>query len=81
MNLLGLIGCIYRHPTMNVSEFNNNYLNTLLQKILKEKKNVFLLGNFNVDLLSKIYMLEQMNLLTHLLFSHMDFPYNLHQLE
>ena len=36
---------------MNLNEFNNNYLNILLQKISKEKKNVFLLGHFNVDLL------------------------------
>ena len=44
-----IIGCIYRHTTMNLNEFNNNYLNILLQKISKEKK--FLLGDFNVDLL------------------------------
>ena len=25
-----IIGCIYRHPTMNLNEFNNNYLNILL---------------------------------------------------
>ena len=36
---------------MNLNEFNDNYLNILLQKISKEKKNVFLLGDFNVDLL------------------------------
>ena len=46
-----IIGCIYRHPAMNLNEFNDNYLNILLQKISKEKKNVFLLGDFNVDLL------------------------------
>ena len=36
---------------MNLNEFNDNYLNILLQKISKEKKNFCLLGNFNVDLL------------------------------
>ena len=36
---------------MNLNEFNNNYLNILLQKNSKEQKNVFLLGHFNVDLL------------------------------
>ena len=36
---------------MNLNEFNNNYLNILLQKISKEKENVFLLGDFNLDLL------------------------------
>ena len=32
---------------MNLNEFNDNYLNILLQKNSKEKKNVFLLGDFN----------------------------------
>ena len=36
---------------MNLNEFKNNYLNILLQKISQEKKNVFLHGDFNVDLL------------------------------
>ena len=35
---------------MNLNEFSDNYLNMLLQKISKEKKNAFLLGDFNVDL-------------------------------
>ena len=30
---------------MNLNEFNDNYLNILLQKISKEEKNVFLLGD------------------------------------
>ena len=45
------IGCIYRHPNMDLDEFSDNYLNTLLDKISKENKSVFLLGDFNVDLL------------------------------
>ena len=36
---------------MNLNEFNDNYLNIVLQKNSKEKKSVFLLGDFNVDLL------------------------------
>ena len=36
---------------MNLNEFNDNHLNIILQKISKQKKNVFLLGDFNVDLL------------------------------
>ena len=42
---------IYRHPNMDLDEFNNNYWNILLVKISKENKSVFLLDNFNVDLL------------------------------
>ena len=41
---------MHRHPTMNLNEFNDNYL-IIIYKISKEKKNVFLLGDFNVDLL------------------------------
>ena len=36
---------------MNLNEFKDKYLNILLQKISKEKKNVFLPGDFNVDIL------------------------------
>ena len=36
---------------MDLDEFNDNYFNTLLDKISKENKSVFLLGDFNVDLL------------------------------
>ena len=36
---------------MNLNEFNNNYLSIPLQNSSYEKKNVFLLGDFNVDLL------------------------------
>ena len=35
---------------MNLNEFNDNYLNMLLQKMSKEKKNVSLIADFNVDL-------------------------------
>ena len=35
---------------MNLNEFNDNFLNISLQNISKDKKNVFLLGDFNVDL-------------------------------
>ena len=45
------MGCIYRHPTMDLNEFNYYYLNPLLEKLAKEKKTVFLLGDFNIDLL------------------------------
>ena len=36
---------------MNLSEFSDNYLSILLQKISKEKKNVFLCDYLNRDLL------------------------------
>ena len=27
-----IIGCIYKHPNMNINEFNDDYLNELLDK-------------------------------------------------
>ena len=35
---------------MDLNHFNNDYLNPLLAKLSKEKKTVFLLGDFNADL-------------------------------
>ena len=43
---------------MDLTDFNCNYLNKLLENISKEQKSIFLLGDFNV------------NLLNHLLTSH-----------
>ena len=37
---------------MDVTDFNSNYLHKLLEKNSKEQKSVFLLGDFNVNLLN-----------------------------
>ena len=36
---------------MDVDEFNDNYINLLLDKLSKQIQSVFLLGDFNVNLL------------------------------
>ena len=36
---------------MNIKEFNDGYLTELLEKLSKENKTIFLLGDFNVNLL------------------------------
>ena len=47
-----IVCCIYRHPCMGLSEFDNDYLNSLSEKLLREKnKHIILLGDFNVDFL------------------------------
>ena len=43
---------VYRHPSIDVTDFNTNYLNGMLERILKEEKNTFLLGDFNIILLN-----------------------------
>ena len=37
---------------MDLTDFNCNYLNQLLENISKEQKSIFLLGHFNVNLLN-----------------------------
>ena len=46
-----IVSCIYRHPNTDLNEFND-YINNLLDKLLKENKTVFLLGDFHVDILN-----------------------------
>ena len=36
---------------MHVTDFNNSFLNNVLKRLFKNKKSVFLLGDFNVDLM------------------------------
>ena len=45
-----LCGCIYRHPNTDISHFIE-YMEATLSKINKKKYNVFLMGDFNIDLL------------------------------
>ena len=45
-----ILGCIYRHPSMDLNDFNDEHLSFLLEK-LNHKKHSFLLGDFNVDLM------------------------------
>ena len=46
------MGVIYGHPSMDLTDFNCNYLNKLLENISKEQKSILLLGDFNVNLLN-----------------------------
>ena len=47
-----IVGVIYRHPSMDLTDFNCNYLSKLLENISKEQKSIFLLGDYNVNLLN-----------------------------
>ena len=46
-----VVGVIYKHPSMDLTYFECNYLNKLLENTSKEQKSIFLLGDFNVNLL------------------------------
>ena len=47
-----IVGVIYRHPSMDLTDFNCNYLNKVLENISKKQKSIFLLGYFNIKLLN-----------------------------
>ena len=66
-----IVGCIYRHPAMDLNEFNDYYLNELLHKLSSENKSVILLGEFNFDLMKMTIIIRQMNLST--LYLHICF--------
>ena len=42
-------GCIYKHPNLVITEFNEGYLQPLLDKLFLENKDIILMGDFNVD--------------------------------
>ena len=44
-------GCIYKHPNLAVTEFNEGYLQPRLDKLSLENKDLILMGDFNVYLL------------------------------
>ena len=69
-----IIGAIYRHPYMNLDEFNDIYLNPLLDKISKESQSIFLLDDFNVDLLKNDHHAPTNEFLDSLS-SHMFLPH------
>ena len=47
-----VIGILYRHPSMDLDDFNKNFLNKPLEKVSKEHNSVYLLGDFNANLLN-----------------------------
>lgn len=46
-----ILGCVYRHPSMDVNSFNEKYLNDTMAKLTEERKICYLAGDFNIDLL------------------------------
>ena len=47
-----VVGCVYRHPSMDSNEFNKHFFSILNEKILLEKnKEITLMGNFDINLL------------------------------
>ena len=72
-----IVGCIYKHPTLQINDFKSDFISPLLLKLQKESsKRISLLGDFSIDLL-KYKLLDSINnfidtlscnfLLTHIL--------------
>ena len=48
-----IVGCIYKHPALQINDFKGDFISPLLLKLQKEfSKRIFLLGDFNIDLIS-----------------------------
>ena len=47
-----IVGCIYKHLNIAITEFNSDFLEPLLTKISFENKEVILLGDYNINLLN-----------------------------
>ena len=57
-----IVGVIYRHPCMDPTLFNDDFLNPLLSKLSKgNNKNIFLTGDLNFDLLKVSSNIETAN--------------------
>ena len=42
-----IVGCVYRHPCMDLSLFNDTYLRDLLDKLICENKTIIIMGEFS----------------------------------
>ena len=47
-----IIGCVYKHPNHEVSNFTNNYIALLLDKLSNENKDIMIMGDFNINLIT-----------------------------
>ena len=44
--------CIYKHPKQATHDFNENYILPLMDKLSREKKDILIMGVFNINLLN-----------------------------
>ena len=68
-----IVGSIYKHPNVSVGEFTNDFLEPLLEKLCFEKKEVILMGDFNINLLN-CNMDKSTSHYVDTLYSHAFFP-------
>ena len=68
-----LFGCVYRHPDTDVTSFTQ-YLETTFTEMNKDKYNIFVMGDFNIDLLQYDTHNSTNDFLNSMI-SHSFFPY------
>ena len=47
-----IIGCVYKHPKHGVNDFTNNYITPLLYKLSNENKDIMVMSDFNINLVT-----------------------------
>ena len=47
-----IIGRNYKHPKQGTHDFNENYILPLMEKLSREKKDILIMGDFNINLLN-----------------------------
>ena len=72
-----IVGCIYKHPALQTNDFKSDFISPLLLKLQKESsKGIFLLGDFNIDLL-KFGLSDSINNFIDTLSSNFLLPHTL----
>ena len=47
-----IIGCVYKHPKHDISDFTNNFITPLLGKLSNENKDIMIMGDLNINLIN-----------------------------
>ena len=47
-----IIGCVYKYPEHEVSDFKNNFITPLLEKSSNENKNIMIMSDFDINLIN-----------------------------
>ena len=50
-----IIRCVYKHPKNEVSDFMNNFITPLLDKLSNENKDKMIMGDFNINFLGTMF--------------------------
>ena len=69
-----ITGCVYKHPKHEVSDFTNNFITPLLDKLSHENKDIMIMGDFNINLINYNDDKNTGNFLDTM-FSHSFLPY------